>query len=240
MKSSDWIIPVNDTTSEEAAKACKFVCPHLNCGFRFYTKRGMLAHAGRCEWSNECEVERLLECRGPTCGRQYKIRWKDCDQDEDTWEPRGNVHPEAIKEFETENNLYVQDWPFRCRICDLPCKSERGVKIHSSRMHGRNDKTASKDQCFNGSLVDKTVREQKIEEQQALHPVILCEHDALENVFKFTYLGTVFAADGQQLYDIRVRMGKAMTRCGRLGHLFDSPILGPWLKIRLYGRWLPQ
>ena len=25
-----------------------------------------------------------------------------------------------------------------------------------------------------------------------------------------------------------------MSRCGQLGHLFDSPDLGPWLKIRLY------
>ena len=61
-----------------------------------------------------------------------------------------------------------------------------------------------------------------------------CEYDALENVFKFTYLDTVYAADGLQDYDIRARMAKAMARCGKLGHMFDSPELGPWLKIRLY------
>ena len=52
-------------------------------------------------------------------------------------------------------------------------------------------------------------------------------------MFKFVYLGSVFAADGLQDYDIRVRVGKAMLRCGKLGHLFDSPALGSWLKIRL-------
>ena len=98
--------PVSNTTQEEAAKTCRFVCPHLGCGFRFYTKRGMLAHAGRCEWGDEYEVERILACRGPTCARQFKIRWKNYDQEDDTWEPRSNVHPEAIKEFEIENNLY--------------------------------------------------------------------------------------------------------------------------------------
>ena len=67
-----------------------------------------------------------------------------------------------------------------------------------------------------------------------LRPTIFCGNNALENVFKFAYLGTIFAADGQQIYDIRVRMGMVMTRCGRLGHMFDSPDLGPWLKIRLY------
>ena len=25
-----------------------------------------------------------------------------------------------------------------------------------------------------------------------------------------------------------------MTRCGKLDHMFDSPALGPWLKVRLY------
>ena len=53
-------------------------------------------------------------------------------------------------------------------------------------------------------------------------------------MFKFVYLGSVFAADGLQEYDIRVRIGKAMSHCGKLGHLFDSPALGPWLKVRLY------
>ena len=45
---------------------------------------------------------------------------------------------------------------------------------------------------------------------------------------------TIKSADGLQEYDINVRVGKAMTRCGKLGHMFDSPDLGPWLKIRLY------
>ena len=72
------------------------------------------------------------------------------------------------------------------------------------------------------------MREQKVEEQQALRPVIFCEDDTLENDFKFSYLVAVFAADGQQLYDIRVWMGKTMSDEGRrLGHLFDSPDLGP-------------
>ena len=53
-------------------------------------------------------------------------------------------------------------------------------------------------------------------------------------MFRFPYLGGIFAADGLQEYDINVRVGKAMTRCGKLGHMFDSPDLGPWLKIRLY------
>ena len=226
--------PVSDTSKEEAAKVCRFVCPHLNCGFRFLTKHGMLVHAGRCEWSNEYEVERILACKGPTCARKYRIRWKNYQEEDDTWGPRANLHPTAIKEFEVENNLYVDSWPHRCPVCDLPCNSDRGVKIHVAKSHGKFDMTTEPQQSFKNSLADKAVREQKLAAQQELRPTIFCEGKALDNVFKFGYLGNIFAADGLQEYDIRTRIGMAMTRCGKLSHMFDSPALGPWLKVRLY------
>ena len=93
------------------------------------------------------------------------------------------------------------------------------MKIHSSKSHGKNDVTAESAQSFKGSLADKAVRERKLEEQQTLRPKILCEGKELDNVFKFGYLGNVFAADGLQEYDIRARIGMAMTRCGKLSHM---------------------
>ena len=67
--------PITETTSEEATQVCKFTCPHLGCGYKFKSKRGMLTHAGKCKWSNEYKVERILACRGKPWARQYKIRW---------------------------------------------------------------------------------------------------------------------------------------------------------------------
>ena len=48
------------------------------------------------------------------------------------------------------------------------------------------------------------------------------------------YLGSLFSADGQQMHDIKARVMMTMKRCGQLRHLFDSPDLGPRIKIRLY------
>ena len=66
--------PVTDTTTSETTAVSKFVCPHLNCGYRFFTKRGMLTHVGRCEWKNEFEIERILTHRSPIHARQYIVR----------------------------------------------------------------------------------------------------------------------------------------------------------------------
>ena len=166
--------------------------------------------------------------------RQFKIRWKGYQEEDDTWQRRSDLHPDAIKDFEIENNLYDHSWTHRCPVCDLPCRTARGVKIHRTKAHGKNDKTTQQSQNFSGRLADRAVRVRKVEEQQTGRPTVFCEGEALDNVFKFPYLGGIFAADGLQEYDINVRVGKAMTRCGKLGHMFDSPELGPRLKILRY------
>ena len=51
-------------------------------------------------------------------------------------EPRTNLHPTAIKEFEIENELYDHNWPFRCPECDLPFKSARGIKLYCTEVQG--------------------------------------------------------------------------------------------------------
>ena len=95
---------VSATTSEEAGKICKYGCPHLNCGYKFYSKRGMKIHAGKCTWADEYQLEKILDCEGPPTARRYLIKWKGYS--DTTWEPRGNIHPSAITEFEKINGLF--------------------------------------------------------------------------------------------------------------------------------------
>ena len=51
-----------------------------------------------------------------------------------------------------------------------------------------------------------------------------CEGVKVLNTFTFKYLGSIFAADGDQRYDVRRRISLAMTRMGKLTHVFNSKI----------------
>ena len=184
---------------------------------------------GRCSWKDEYEVDKIVGHRGAMVSRQYKVRWKDYSSDFDTWEPRSNLHPSLIKEYEVSNNVYDFTWRFRCGICDLPCASERGIKIHCSRAH-----KDPKLQNFSGSLADAAVRTCKLVQQQALRPKIHCEGHPLNNVFREKYLGTVFAADADQTRDVKTRIAQAFARCGKLRRVLDAQQLPVGLKLRLY------
>ena len=97
---------VSATTSEEAEKICKHICPHLNCGFRFFSKRGANIHAGKCKWRNEFEVEKILDCEGPPTNRKYLIKWEGYSSEHNLWVPRYDIHPAAIIEFEKANGFF--------------------------------------------------------------------------------------------------------------------------------------
>ena len=54
-----------------------------------------------------------------------------------------------------------------------------------------------------------------------------CQGTPVANVYKFTYLGGLFAADANQSYDIDKRIAMSMSRCGRLRSIFDSQEIDP-------------
>ena len=193
------------------------------------TTAGLRVHMARCEWKDEYEVEKIVDHRGPVVARKYKIRWKDYHSDFDTWEPRGNIHPELIREYELTNGVYDFSWKFRCSLCDLPCSTERGIKIHCARAHKEQKK-----QNFRGTLADEAVRMCKVVEQQSSRPAIMCEGVQISNVFRSKYLGSVFSADADQNLDIKARIAQAFARCGKLKHVLDARNMSTSLKLRLY------
>ena len=67
-----------------------------------------MVHAGRCEWRHEFEVDKIVGHRGPVVVRQFKIGWRGYNSEYDTFEPRSNIHPELIKDYEMENQVYAR------------------------------------------------------------------------------------------------------------------------------------
>ena len=174
---------------------------HLGCDHVFQNKRGLDIHIGTCQWQSECGIDRIIACRGVLTKRQFLVRWTGYNSDEDKWLPRSNLHPDVIKEFEQNSGNYDYDWQFRCDVCDLPCSSSRGVKIHKAQKH-----KPAPTQKFAGSLADKVVKFNKIKQQQSSRPHVICNGIILENVYCFKYLGTLFTADADQMKDIKARI----------------------------------
>ena len=128
-----------------------------------------------------------------------------------------------------DNQVYVHEWKFRCDICDLPCSSKRGIVIHKTKSH-----KPEETQNFTGRLADEAVRFCKVVEQQKERPVVKCCGQPLENTYKFKYLGSTFAADADQMHDVKSRIAMVFTRCGKLRHVLDASTLSIPLKLRLY------
>ena len=98
--------PVSATTASEARAICKYQCPHHGCNHVFHTQRGVDIHAGTCPWKAEFVVDSIINHNWTLTKRQFLIRWAGYDASHDTWEPRGNVHPERIRDHEIAAGAY--------------------------------------------------------------------------------------------------------------------------------------
>ena len=79
---------------------------------------------------------------------------------------------------------------------------------------------------------DKAVQIQKLKIQQKDCKQVFCEEVALDNVFKFPYLGSRFTADGDVMHDVEARIAMALKRWGDLRQIFTSDDLSLGTKIR--------
>ena len=87
-------------------------------------------------------------------------------------------------------------------------------------------------QNFAGTCAARKVHTDKLDAAQKLKPNVGCEDGKLINCFRFKYLGSIFAADGSEIYDVQRRINLATARMGDLRHVFNSSIrFGVKMKI---------
>ena len=217
----------------------------------------MLCHAGRCKWADEFEVDKIVSMTGQlgSASELFRVRWKGYGAEEDTEEPRANLHPDLVREFTLANNIHggqhngpkcprcdelfqdandLQTHLQQCRItrcpyCEKKCKNYRGLTVHlrSCRV------CPNSPQKFTGTRAETKVKEDKLIDMQSQRPVVMCENKTLKNVFRFKYLGAIFAADGSQHYDVRRRVGLAISRMGQLRQVYNASIKFT-IKMKVY------
>ena len=148
-----------------------------------------------------------------------------------TWEPYKQFNGSVIKDYLQLNGLYDYEWKHRCPRCDKPCRSERGVKIHFSRVC----KQYEEEQQFCGTVAQR-LHEDKVKElrQTTLRPVVDCETKPLKNCYIFKYLGSMFTADGDEEKDVKRRVAMAVSRFGQLRHVLGSKHVKQETKLRIY------
>lgn len=60
----------------------------------------MAIHEARCPNKDRFEIEKIIACRGKVTARSYLVRWSNYGPEADTWEPRSNLPPGMIKDYE--------------------------------------------------------------------------------------------------------------------------------------------
>jgi hypothetical protein len=74
----------------------------------------------------------------------------------------------------------------------------------------------------------------KVEAANKAKAKVACEGHKLTNTFTFKYLGSIFAADGSHVHDVKRRCAMASSRCGDLTHVFNSKEIPLGLKLKIY------
>ena len=122
----------------------------------------------------------------------------------------------------------------RCPKCDKPLKNERSLSGHSQHCYYNKRYHREQEQQFKGRKAEAAAKTEKLSEAQKRLPKIKCEGKALDNVLKFKYLGSIFAANGSQEFDIDRRAALATKRCGQLRNVFGSPDITLQTKLSIY------
>lgn len=243
VKQQSPVSPVREEEYMELAKCgkLKFKCTHCK---KYVTdsRRSIRIHEGSCGarkrgvFEEEYVVQELLDVRGDSIDRFYKVLWEGYNESEATWEPVRHLGKQRklIAAFweehqELQEGDLVPDAPgeHRCRWCCKFCADADELVEHCKRCD-------EKPPVKVGSRAERAVLRRKAERAQSREERVLLCGVALENVLSFRYLGVDFQADGDMRHAIEVRMGMASARFGELWCIWKDAALSMVLKIRLF------
>ena len=229
--------PVEAIMATEAkySHECEF------CGRRCKTKRGLNIHKAACSKQHGLTdevftIERINATFGTPNDRWYRVEWLGYPG-QDSWEPERSLVrqgcEESIKAFwdcfdrnPSEDFIADPDGVWRCWTCGKGYRSASALKAHITRTHPERQ--------YHGSTADKDTRNELHALAQNQKCQVVCEGDPIKNVWLSKYLGSRFRAAGDQMADVKARIGAATATAGKMRGVWASKNIPLALKLRIY------
>jgi hypothetical protein len=245
--------PVSPATKKDYRNITECKAPVLQfkcefCGDGFDTKQGLQQHksmhcaeAARGIYSQEWQVQEVLDARGSPEFRYYHVKWAGWSSEHNTWEPWRHVAGAegAVQSFFERSGLdrgsvIKVEGEHRCEFCNQLFASSRAAATLKAHLNRKKGGSAHKPKSRVGSRAEKAVGRWKVERAQGAEEKVHLSGHELKNVYRFKYLGQFFTADGDRRHAVEVRMGQAKTRFGKLARIWESSVFPIAAKLRLF------
>ena len=174
--------------------------------------------------------------------RWYLVKWQGYDELE--WErehllKRDKCH-DAIRSFWAASGLGFsrqrtsiqtpkEEIGAPCTICSKTYARPQDLKTHRKKTGHYDHKQYQQTKT---AVIDAITAKRK--EQQKLLPKVKWGDKEIENEWRSKYLGSMFEAGGDQMYDVQTRIARARQRFGKMRHIWANKVLHQNLRMRLY------
>jgi hypothetical protein len=111
--------------------------------------------------------------------------------------------------------------------CQREFPTSRGLKIHQKRWCDSGKTVRSR----TGSLADKAVQHEKRKVAEKERDHVQIGNDTIDNVYSFTYLGSLLQCDGEDKADVKLRMAIAQSAFSSLSSLWRDTRIPLSMKI---------
>ena len=141
-----------------------------------------------------------------------------------------HIHKKDRVSQTLEEEILNMGFQHSCPDCSRVFPTKRGLAVHQGRWCDGGKTTRSR----KGSLADKHVQHKKRKAKEEERPHVTLDNTQIDNVYSFTYLGSCFQADGDDMADVKHRINLAQATFSGLHHLWRDHRLPISMKVRLY------
>ena len=141
-----------------------------------------------------------------------------------------HIHKKDRVSQTMEEEITNMGFQHSCPSCSRVFPTKRGMAVHQGRWCDGGNTIRSR----KGTLADKLVQHKKRKAVEEKRPHVTLDNTEIENVHSFTYLGSCFQADGDDMADVKHRINIAQAIFNGLHHLWRDCRLPTSMKMRLY------